>query len=105
MIEKDTWYRCTICGRKGTVGRCCGDETREPLNELATKEQVKIKESQKTAQNSDYAKLPTIEECYQAIPFPSDEHDCAMFVAGIAECHKFVSRHFAERCVKLLELK
>ena len=47
-----------------------------------------------TARNSDYAKLPTIEECYQAIPFPSNERDCAMFVAGIAECHNFVSRHF-----------
>ena len=43
---------------------------------------------------SDYAKVPTIEECYQAIPFPSSERDCAMFVAGIAECHKFISRHF-----------
>ena len=47
-----------------------------------------------TSQNSDNAKLPTIEECYKAIPFPSNERDCAMFVAGIAECHKFVSRHF-----------
>ena len=50
---------------------------------------------QNTSSNSDYAKLPTIEECYQAIPFPSNERDYAMFVAGIAECHKFVSRHFA----------
>ena len=48
-----------------------------------------------TSDNSDYAKLPTIEECYQAIPFPSSEPDCAMFVAGIADCHKFVSRYFA----------
>ena len=50
---------------------------------------------QNTSSNNDYAKLPTIEECYQAIPFPSNERDCAMFVAGIADCHKFVSRHFA----------
>ena len=48
MKENDTWYRCTICGREGLVGRCCGDETREPLNELAIKEQAKIKKSQKT---------------------------------------------------------
>ena len=48
-----------------------------------------------TSDNNDYAKLPIIEECYQAIPFPSDERECAMFVAGIAECHKFVSRYFA----------
>ena len=48
MLENDTWYRCTMCGREGRVGRCCGDETREPLNGLATKEQAKIKESQKT---------------------------------------------------------
>ena len=47
-----------------------------------------------TSDNNDYAKLPTIEECYQAIPFPSNECECAMFVAGIAECHKFVSWQF-----------
>jgi hypothetical protein len=23
-------WRCTKCGRVGTVGRCCGEETREP---------------------------------------------------------------------------
>lgn len=27
--EADLW-RCTVCGRLGTVGRCCGEETREP---------------------------------------------------------------------------
>src|SRR5690606_20851960 len=27
--ETDLW-RCTVCGRVGTVGRCCGEETREP---------------------------------------------------------------------------
>ena len=26
--EPDLW-RCTVCGRLGTVGRCCGEETRE----------------------------------------------------------------------------
>ena len=26
--ETDLW-RCTVCGRFGTVGRCCGEETRE----------------------------------------------------------------------------
>ena len=30
--EPDLW-RCTVCGRVGTVGRCCGEETREPVNE------------------------------------------------------------------------
>ena len=28
--ESDLW-RCTVCGRTGTVGRCCGEETREPV--------------------------------------------------------------------------
>jgi CRISPR/Cas system-associated protein Cas10 (large subunit of type III CRISPR-Cas system) len=37
-IDKiDSWYKCTICGREGHVGRCCGDETRIPLNKLARK--------------------------------------------------------------------
>ena len=25
-------YRCTVCGRVGAVGRCCGDETRERIS-------------------------------------------------------------------------
>ena len=45
MIENDTWYRCTVCGREGRVGRCCGDETRAPLNDLAKKEQATIKKT------------------------------------------------------------
>ena len=28
-------FRCTVCGQIGTVGRCCGLDTREPLNNLA----------------------------------------------------------------------
>jgi hypothetical protein len=26
--EEDTLFRCTICGREGSVGRCCGRDTR-----------------------------------------------------------------------------
>lgn len=29
--EPDLW-RCTVCRRVGTVGRCCGEETRERVN-------------------------------------------------------------------------
>jgi hypothetical protein len=32
--ETDLW-RCTVCGRIGTVGRCCGEETRERVEALA----------------------------------------------------------------------
>ena len=42
MIENDTWYRCNICGREGRVGRCCSDEDRTPLNDLARAEQERI---------------------------------------------------------------
>lgn len=34
----DSRFRCTVCGRIGTVGRCCGLDTREPLNDLAKAE-------------------------------------------------------------------
>ncbi len=34
--ETDLW-RCTICGRIGTVGRCCGEDTREPVLESNAK--------------------------------------------------------------------
>lgn len=29
----DLW-RCTVCGQVSTVGRCCGEETREPFRPL-----------------------------------------------------------------------
>lgn len=32
--ETDSW-RCTTCGRVGTVGRCCGEDTREPVSSNA----------------------------------------------------------------------
>ncbi|MFA4944925.1 MAG: hypothetical protein WC789_09525 [Lentisphaeria bacterium] len=28
-------WRCTVCGQVGSVGRCCGCDTRAPLNEAA----------------------------------------------------------------------
>lgn len=33
-MTTDLW-RCTVCGRIGTVGRCCGEETRERVDVLA----------------------------------------------------------------------
>lgn len=27
-MKEEPLYRCTVCGRVGTVGRCCGLETR-----------------------------------------------------------------------------
>ena len=36
--EPDLW-RCTVCGRVGTVGRCCGDETREPVSHAVLPEE------------------------------------------------------------------
>ena len=50
MIENDTWYRCNICGREGRVGRCCSDEDRTPLNDLARAEQERIKGAKNTEQ-------------------------------------------------------
>lgn len=32
--DTDLW-RCTVCGRVGTVGRCCGEETRERVTKGA----------------------------------------------------------------------
>lgn len=37
-LNEDTLYKCTVCGRIGNVGRCCGDETHIPLNEKAKEE-------------------------------------------------------------------
>lgn len=38
LLTDDTQFRCTVCGQIGTVGRCCGLNTREPLNDLARAE-------------------------------------------------------------------
>jgi hypothetical protein len=35
-------WRCTVCDQIGTVGRCCGNDTREPLNEAARVEQLRL---------------------------------------------------------------
>jgi len=53
----------------------------------------KLEESAPSAStNTGSPKLPSIEECYKAIPFPEDDHEQAYFVAGIAECHIFIVR-------------
>ena len=36
-------------------------------------------------------KLPDLDKCYQDIPFPEDEKECAFFVAGISELHKYLT--------------
>ncbi len=41
--DSDTQWQCPICGRTGSVGRCCGDETRIPLNEAARKDAARTK--------------------------------------------------------------
>jgi hypothetical protein len=43
LIADDTQWQCTVCGRIGRVGRCCGNETRKPLNEAAREEERRIK--------------------------------------------------------------
>ena len=40
--DGDTQWQCTVCGRIGTVGRCCGFDTRIPLNDLARQEEQRI---------------------------------------------------------------
>ena len=38
--EEEPWYKCTLCGQEGFVGKCCGEETRIPLNKLAKDEMM-----------------------------------------------------------------
>lgn len=38
VLDSDTQFRCTVCGGIGTVGRCCGRDTREPMNSQARAE-------------------------------------------------------------------
>ena len=43
MKKNDTWFKCTVCGCESPVGRCCGEETRLPLNKKAKEVIAKIK--------------------------------------------------------------
>ena len=36
--KQDAQFLCTVCGQIGVVGRCCGLDTREPLNDRARNE-------------------------------------------------------------------
>ena len=53
-------------------------------------ENEELKKRLLTSHNTGSPKLPTIDECYKAIPFPEDAREAAMFCAGIAECHKVI---------------
>lgn len=35
MNSNEQLWRCTVCGQIGTVGRCCGRDTREPVGGTA----------------------------------------------------------------------
>lgn len=36
MNQPEPLWKCTVCGRTGTVGRCCGEETRTMVTEDAS---------------------------------------------------------------------
>lgn len=36
--HSESLFECTFCGRIGSVGRCCGRDTRRPLNDAALEE-------------------------------------------------------------------
>lgn len=58
--ETDLW-RCTVCGRVGTVGRCCGEETRE----RASMEQLLADAASATSEPK--AEKPTADEVLIAV--------------------------------------
>jgi hypothetical protein len=51
LLADDSQFRCTVCGQIGTVGRCCGLDTREPLNDLARAELVAEENRKANASN------------------------------------------------------
>jgi hypothetical protein len=55
LLADDSQFRCTVCGQIGTVGRCCGLDTREPLNDLARAELV----AEENCKANDQAQLRT----------------------------------------------
>lgn len=68
MKERDTGYRCTVCGREGTVGRCCGDETRIPINELA-----KIEQSKRSGMKQFLLELAALMEKHEVDIHPTED--------------------------------
>jgi hypothetical protein len=63
------------------------------IQQLKAENATLKKELDQRSYNNTITKMPTLKECYQNIPFPSDERECAMVVAGIADCHAYISRH------------
>jgi len=82
MIENDTWYRCNICGREGRVGRCCSDEDRTPLNDLARAEQERIE----GAKNYTQQRLCEISKWV---------HDCVSFGGTVEQVEDYLRKNFA----------
>ena len=70
-------YRCLKCGRLGNVGRCCGNDTREPLNEAARTEMqtesLRLEISNLTAENA--ALHTRIAELEAALDVAAEEID------------------------------
>ena len=59
LLADDSQFRCTVCGQIGTVGRCCGLDTREPLNDLARAELV-AEENRKANDNISGGRKPVL---------------------------------------------
>jgi len=57
-MDNETQFKCTVCGQIGTVGRCCGHDTREPINAAAVAE-VK-RDNERKAMHQD------VNPCYVA---------------------------------------
>lgn len=48
----DLW-RCTVCGQVSTVGRCCGEETREPWRPIRRKDEEETRRIEAVADRAE----------------------------------------------------
>jgi hypothetical protein len=73
-VASDPQWRCTKCGQVGTVGRCCGLNTRVPLNDAARAEVAKPKSRGQWAPYRNktewrYAQKLASERCWRHISY------------------------------------
>lgn len=83
--DHDSWFRCTICGKEGTVGRCCGDDTRIPLNQKAVEELGLIRDAAKKNAVLISAAPEMLEALRWACEVLHCMHDCSNCPIGKAK--------------------
>ena len=91
--EPDLW-RCTVCGRFGTVGRCCGEETRERANmEQLLEENEQLRAEVERDKALLRQALEALEELQYAVVSTAKTDDVSLYYRAIVALHERLGRY------------